>query len=273
MLSKNTGIQSEIQTITPDLAKEWLTLNTDNRKLSQATVEVYANAIRQGDWKLNGDSIKFGTSGNLLDGQHRLGAVIKAKRSIQSIVITGVDDTAMPTLDVGKKRGASDYLSLRGVKNPAQVAASAVIAERIIAGRPIGGGRRATVIEVARFVEENDGVGDSVVFTQANRGPIRWNAMMGAAHFLFARVEPQAANRFFTRLGSGADLKTTEGVYRLREKLLMQMQQKNTVARDHMAAWYIRAWNADRRGEQLTKLHGLGKDKNGNFTVLPEIEG
>ena len=47
-----------------------------NRPLSKKTVKKYAEAMKKGGWVLNNDAICIDDSGALINGQHRLEAVI-----------------------------------------------------------------------------------------------------------------------------------------------------------------------------------------------------
>ncbi|MDP2620568.1 MAG: hypothetical protein Q8P46_10395, partial [Hyphomicrobiales bacterium] len=65
--------------ITPELAREWLEkTNRKNRPLSELKWTAYAVDMLEGRWQYNGDAIRFGSDGVLLDGQHRLMACVEA---------------------------------------------------------------------------------------------------------------------------------------------------------------------------------------------------
>lgn len=116
-------VQTTIEQITPEIAKEYLKSNNVNRKQNERYIEFYARIMKEGKWLLNGESIVFDNKGNLLDGQHRLMAVIKADVTIQSIVVRNVDNEAFKTIDQGKARSASDTFSIKGIPNYIDVAA------------------------------------------------------------------------------------------------------------------------------------------------------
>lgn len=86
-------IDTKVETITPELARKYLRANTDNyRKLSKVTVNRYAKDIREGNWQLNGEGIAFDDNGKLLNGQHRLAAIILAEKPVDMLVIRGVNE-------------------------------------------------------------------------------------------------------------------------------------------------------------------------------------
>lgn len=109
-------MQIEVETITPELAKEYLKGNTNNRSLRAHHVANIARDIVSGNWRLNGDAIRFNCDGQLLDGQHRLSAIVRAGQPVKTVVARGIERSAVVTIDAGAKRTAGDQLSLRGVK-------------------------------------------------------------------------------------------------------------------------------------------------------------
>jgi hypothetical protein len=89
----------EIEVITPERAAEMLANTYGNRPLRAKDVELYASAMRCGNWQLNGATIKVSDKGRLLDGQFRLRACIKAGVLFQTFVAYGVDESMVPYLD------------------------------------------------------------------------------------------------------------------------------------------------------------------------------
>jgi hypothetical protein len=121
---KTDQIKSDVRTITPEQAAVWIAEQINNRHLSAKTVKNYQGDLDAGRWKINGDTIKFAQSGKLIDGQHRLVACIRSKKSFESIVVHGIDDAALHTIDVGRRRTGSDILKLRGENNTNLLSAS-----------------------------------------------------------------------------------------------------------------------------------------------------
>lgn len=103
--------------IGPERARELLESNAVNRKLRPLRVASYAEDMRQDLWLDVGDTIKMSRTGQLLDGQHRLFAVIEADTTLEFRVITGLDDRAQSLMDQGAARTANDALKLEGFSN------------------------------------------------------------------------------------------------------------------------------------------------------------
>ena len=81
-------ITAKVETITPDIAKTMLGENVNNRRISHDNVNMFAREMRNGEWRFNGEAIKFSKDGRLLDGQHRLLAARRAFRSQSGDMLT-----------------------------------------------------------------------------------------------------------------------------------------------------------------------------------------
>ncbi len=114
---------SQIETITPAKAAEYLKSNTLNRPLSKNYVLALADQMRRGQWRMNGEAIIFSESGRLLDGQHRLAAIIKSGVSVTMAVTRGISEDVFHTIDTGKGRTGADVFAIAGIKNYAGISA------------------------------------------------------------------------------------------------------------------------------------------------------
>jgi hypothetical protein len=73
-------------------------------------------------------------------------------------------------------------------------------------------------------------------------------------HFLFARIDAEAANRFFVQLSRGEGLVHDMPVYILREKLTSIQRNKGLTIMREVYTLLIKAWNAFIDGRQLRRL-------------------
>jgi hypothetical protein len=101
-----------VETITPSQAEKYLAFNTSNRPLRKGLVDQYAKVIQTGNWRLTHQGVAFSCDGTLLDGQHRLAAIVQAGIAVQMLVARGVDSRSQLVMDDHSKRNASDALSL-----------------------------------------------------------------------------------------------------------------------------------------------------------------
>lgn len=112
---------ARVETITPDIAREYLKFNCENRPVSKAHVQFLSKMMKNGEWKLNGEAICF-EGDRLVNGQHRLHAVISAGIPVAFLVVRGCERDSFITYDSGKNRSAADVLSIKGVPNYTTVA-------------------------------------------------------------------------------------------------------------------------------------------------------
>jgi hypothetical protein len=106
--------------VTPEHAATLLAeYNIDNRPYREKTVRLYAEDMRRDDWVPDtGDFIRFTkTKKIMVDGQHRLRAVILVDKTIELYFLHGVNDRSKDYIDQGVKRSAADTLSSYGVPN------------------------------------------------------------------------------------------------------------------------------------------------------------
>lgn len=131
-------IKAEVETITPAKAREYLKKNTNNyRKMSRAAIRNYAEDIKNGRFELNGESIVFGESGILKDGQNRLAAIVMANKPIDVLVVRGVADS-VTKYNLGKKRTDTDVLNAEGFECDATLIAAANIIVNRFSGMRTG---------------------------------------------------------------------------------------------------------------------------------------
>ena len=94
--------------ITPDLAKKWLAANKDNRHARPSHINKLAMEIKNGIWKLTHQGIAFSSDGRLIDGQHRLEAIVTANKPVFMAVFIDLDDNMFGALDRGIRRTLTD---------------------------------------------------------------------------------------------------------------------------------------------------------------------
>lgn len=116
--------------VTAAIAEDYLKGNTNNRRIRMPMVRKYAADMIAGRWLLSTDLIGFDTAGRLIQGQHRLMAVIEASLekpdiSVPMLVAWGFPPDTYDVLDQGGMRGAHQVLATHGVTNAIVTAAAA----------------------------------------------------------------------------------------------------------------------------------------------------
>jgi hypothetical protein len=126
-------MNTTLKTITPEWAENILkNHNPKNRIVNDAFVARLARDIKAGAFVTTHQGIAFDTDGNLLDGQHRLAAIVFAKKSVDMLVTTGIDPShkfngtsinTFEVIDSGNKRGTGSMLQMAGFINANRLAA------------------------------------------------------------------------------------------------------------------------------------------------------
>jgi hypothetical protein len=245
-------MKAELKTITPEWAASTLVeKNAGNRAMNQRHVQSLAREIKMGRWKVNGDTICVNGT-RLIDGQHRLAAVVMSGMPIQSFVIDGLPCDVFDTKDVGKRRSPGDTLSVRGEKNACRLAAALQMIDKYMTGRADKlVGYSNTDIEV--LLEKYPGARDSLQTSARKRGLVP-PSVLDACHYLFSQKDPELADDFVEKVERGAGLVEGSPWYLLRERLVGNSLSKAKLSRGYVMALCIKAWNCARTGTTLRAL-------------------
>lgn len=248
-------MEAKVLRITPQIAAELLEGNDSNRRLSEETVKAYAALMERGVWKLNGEAIKVAKNGILLDGQHRLSAVIRSGITIECLVVFGIDNQVFDTLDQGKKRGMSDVLSIKGEANVTALASILRLLCRLEMN-PTNPTLSSTVpIDVMEnyLIKHPDVRIYAAKCGRANN--LGEKSIMGAFWFLFAQKNPELADSFFESIIDGVNLSSGNPVRILRDRLLVNKASNTSkIPTKVIAALIVKAWNAYRLGKDMKHL-------------------
>lgn len=103
--------------ITPEIAREYLSSQGANRDINDKRISDYALRMSRGEWKI-GQPLILDENDCLIDGQHRLMAVIKYKKPVEFAVIRGVPNDSKTVLDIGQQRSVIQIAKLSGINKP-----------------------------------------------------------------------------------------------------------------------------------------------------------
>jgi hypothetical protein len=108
-------MKTQIIRVTPEQAKEWIenaNFNNPRKVINWTNVIKFAEIMRSGKWTTTHQGIAFDRFGNLVDGQHRLLAIIKSGFAVYLMVTTGVSPDSVPDMDQGSKRNVATILDI-----------------------------------------------------------------------------------------------------------------------------------------------------------------
>lgn len=252
-----TEVTTSVELMTPAMAEQILKNNRmgNNRRVRQSRVDYYSAMIKRNAWDLNGETIKIASDGQLLDGQHRLLAVVQADSSVEMVVVRGVDPESFATIDDGLGRSYGDHLYTNGHRtNAGKLGAAAKVCmgfnkqgnfKRIYAKVPPD--------VIVRYVEENPALVEACRYmTQLKK---LMPASVGIAlYHMFSIVDAAAAELFFDSMFSGANLHDGDPILTLRNRLLTRRKDLTDGATDEVVHLVVTAFNKYRKSEKLFKM-------------------
>lgn len=256
-------MKAETVFVTPEMAAEWLKRNERNRKINPKHVSNLARAIAQGDWTLNGEAVKLSTQGQILDGQHRLEAIVEAGVGIFTLVVSDLPQMTQETMDQGRKRSFADALSMAGVPNATLVQAIARRAWMWDRGNLRFSNTDApSVQEQDHTLEKYPHIHRSAELASRASTAYRPSrgAVTGTAHHLFIQIDPDQTAQFFASFASGLDLSKGHPVAALRQRLLNDVTTSKRVPFHQGLAYFIRTWNAVREGREMAKIQHTAEE-------------
>ena len=253
-------ITHKTMTITPAVAQKLLEQNTGNfRGVQWSKVDKWVTAMKAGEWQENGDTICIGYDGILIDGQHRLHAVIKSGITIRCIVVTGLAPESAKTKDTGKPRALNDWVRHSGQKNAAAITAIGRLCMAYKAG--LWGANtnyqsRLTDNQVLDFVTSHDEALQGTMLLVSPCRDIIVTSMLGSIMMIACEDKNPATNELCTwfckALHTGSGLGATEPVLHLRNRLNVPKHKKDVPYIQRMMASLV--WNRTVRGNPMTLL-------------------
>lgn len=251
-------MKATVETITPEVAARWLESNTRNRTIKKHRVQQLAGAIRRGEWEENGESIKW-NGAVLIDGQHRLAAIVASGMPITSLVVRDLPVTSQDTVDIGVRRSLADVLQLRGEPDARTLAA---VLNNLFLWRTSAGLQEASVNkypthrQALKLLADNPGVRDGLSWgrkaREAVKAPVGLSAFM---HYIFSEISREDADDFFEKFITGVGISVDDPIYLLRRFYTGDrgVLKGRSPYRVH-AAYFVKAWNAYRDGEPIKRL-------------------
>lgn len=250
--------------ISPELATTLLEHNRLNRPLNDQHVQRIARQIIDDKWRFNGDTIKIAEGGDVLDGQHRLWAVIEAKKPIETILVRGVAKEAFSTIDTLRKpRSGSDVLALNGATRYRNYASSALqwllrwqlkCLEDYRAPH-----NRIENAQIEQAFANNPGIVRAVERAAVLRS-LANPAIMGFFYYVLTNRNSELAERLMVTLENPAGVGVTDPFFRLRAYFLADHhKQKLPLV---TIALSIKAANAADKGTKINVLSWKNQGKN-----------
>lgn len=255
--------------INPDTAARWLESNAKNRRIRQEEVNRYARDMAAGNWLLTGEAIKFSADGTLLDGQHRLRAIIKSGATVTMLVIRNVHDDAQSVMDTGRKRTASDALDIAGHRHTAMLAAMAKLALGVEADSPDPGRYEASHSEIAEWVDTNPDAIDACAVAGAFARRVDCPpAVVAYTYLIFSRIDRHDALDFWESAAEKVGLVAGDPIIALTNRFAEARRNRQQLTKRIQLSLIYRAWNARRAGKTMRFIRV--NSPSGGLVPVPE---
>jgi hypothetical protein len=139
-----------IVNVTPELARKWLNINNFNRPKNAESVAKYVRQIRDGHWRLTHQGVALTQNGFLLDGQHRLFALIECGVTLPMRVCFNEPIENYEVIDCGRNRSNLDVARM-SLKDSTITSLHMQTLRAMLAGRLCRTANRWTSIELNEY--------------------------------------------------------------------------------------------------------------------------
>lgn len=263
--------------VTPAVAEQLLTMNTNNRRPKRTKIEQYKRDMVNLRWDADASDVKVSRSQELIDGQNRCLAAVEADMAFPTLVRTGLGLSSKLHVDTGAKRIGSDVVQMMaGERNYASGMSAAITLrsryveryDRYDATRGLDW--KATVLthdEMLSFLEAHPTIAEMASYgRRMNRSvtPAIQASVWVAGLSWFAEVDHAAAEDFATRLIAnefGGPGDPMLGLVQYATHMRAQVQPglgvggiRGRISQESNLIALIKTWNAVRAGEKLERL-------------------
>ena len=259
-LNMDKNLDIHVQRIGPELAGQYIEGMSKNRNISQRDVESLARAMKQGLWREDaGDPIRLNSDGQMIDGQHRMWAIVESGCEFSFLVIRGIDNSTQMIMDTGRGRRLADQLRIRGEKYPSELASAISLYSGWINERMLmrGGGNKTKIMipEGISILEQHPELRKSVaigygIARAVKGGAGRWSAI----HCVLSEIDAVDADAFFRQIQTGENLSATSPIMALRRRLADDALTQRKLGIREYTALVFKAWNAYREGRDIQVL-------------------
>lgn len=227
-------IEVEVMLVDPETARRWMspTYNSRNRRIQDSHVRMIARDIKSGYWQVNAQPVCFTAHPDhpeenpvLLNGQHRLRAIMLADQPIEIPIAWNVDPAAFATYDVHSKKAVRAGGKLKaGGESRAKIDdrvinAAARIQWREENGFRVDGNAAPTSSELQKTIENHPEFAEH--FPRARRKGMADIASNGVMVYFISRIlreRPDLAETYLDQLETGVGLTTKNPLTRMRNQ-------------------------------------------------------
>jgi len=284
----NKEIYTKMVLVTPEIARELLLKNSSNRPMNESTVRWYKRQMEAGQWTISGQTISISDDGRLMDGQHRLKAVILSNKSIMFNISYNIPFGSFVNYDSLRTRGVCDVFAISGITNYKSISSAisrywllhnnnlsyagfgGTTAMTSTGGAPKRDKVKLTNFESLAVYERYKNHFDMIVpvsnrcYEKIKLFPPAQIAGIMAILIIDKNHNPDKVFSFFTQLFMNENVEN-ESIYNLREKLISGEIGNYKIISRLKYIFLVKCWNAFVLGKVIKKYYFADSD------VIPEF--
>ena len=129
-MTQRKSMYTQIEKIGPKEAEAYLGKNFQwNRRIRPSVLARFTREMAEGNWHETAETVKITATGVLLDGQHRMKAIVDSGVTLPLLVAHNVNPDSFKYVDIGATRSFSDVMHTMGSTIQNQQVAIARIVE------------------------------------------------------------------------------------------------------------------------------------------------
>lgn len=279
---KHTNKESYVAkvTISPQIAAEWLTLNKYNRPLSNVHVKRLENEIINGRWQEDSsDCISFDVDGFLINGQHRLTAILNCGVTVNAYVIFNAakdarvifvpekQRTIRDNIFLSNSQGITDWKYVNSLITVSRIALTLIITKGSVANfNRIQG--NISNHDIREYIDRNyNDIITAIEYTKVSRGR---NVLFPISHIFAAYillkngVSKEEIDSFWTKISEKIGITPKSGAQVLVRKMeLMQANHASSVfLRNEFILFVLKAFYLEQKGTRVLSLSLTDNDRS-----------
>lgn len=256
-------IETRWELVTPPMAESYLKANTRNRRMIDDLAKRYAMDLKQGQWSITHQGVAFSVSGALVDGQHRLAAIIIAGVPSWLLVTRGLSEDSIEVLDRGAARNLVHVMQIMGHD---MASTRYVGIGRAMAIGPQAGttGRLGTDVSLRKFIGcHAEAITHAATVLRHHDAPASAAAAVARAYY---HIAPDTLVRFGMAYRDeipADELRPNDQPARQLARAVLDARKSHGSGASHRVSIYRktqRALRASIDGEELKKLHEASDD-------------
>lgn len=218
-------MKTELMTFTPQQAKDILAKSSGNRKLKKRKIKQFTEDMKNGKWKVNGETVIFDENGNLIDGFHRMNACVASESSFNTLAVYGIDSNLKHIIDTGTMRSNADTIEMyfKNTKYTSVIAAAiryVKLIKRNLSDRTLILKNDDVIQFIEIYPEFLDFVHENSKIIGSYNCRIFSASRLCACLWIFQqKYDAETVDNFFIKLVSGLGLTEESPIYILRRKM------------------------------------------------------